>query len=119
MEELIDIQLHPADPSKTTKVGALLPSDLRRDFEIVLAENADVLVWSHENMLEIDTSFMVHRLNVDPRNKVVQQKRMTQMKCVEVERLVSITKTKTSSFIWKSIIYCYGVTCAIVTENER
>ena len=43
VEELVDVQLHPANPSKTTKVGALLPPNLMRDFENFLAENADVL----------------------------------------------------------------------------
>ena len=43
VEELVNVQLHSANPSKTTKVGALLPPNLRRDFENFLAENADVL----------------------------------------------------------------------------
>ena len=65
MEEPVDVQLHPANPSKTTKVGALVPPNLRRDFENFLAENADVLAWSHEGIPGIDPSLMVHRLNVE------------------------------------------------------
>ena len=44
---------------------------------------------------------------------------MAQMKGVEAERLVSITEAKTSSFMWKSIIYCYGVPYAIITDNGQ
>ena len=60
MKELVDPQLHPANPSKTTKVGTLLPPDLRRDFEKSLVENADVLAWSYEDMSGIDPRFMVY-----------------------------------------------------------
>lgn len=54
MEEFVDIQLHLTDTSKTIKVGALLPPNLRKDFKKILAENADVFAWSHKDMPEID-----------------------------------------------------------------
>ena len=91
MEELVNIQLHSVDPSKTTKVSTLLPLDLKRDFGKNLAENADVFTWSREDMLGIDPSFIVHRLNMDLSHKVVQEKRMAQMMWVKVEPLASIT----------------------------
>ena len=60
---------------------------------------------------------MVHRLNVDPSHKVVQQKRVTQMTWVEAEPLTYITEAKTLGFMWKSIISCYEVPCVIVIVN--
>ena len=39
------------------------------------------------------------------------------MTWVEAEPLAYITEAKTLGFMWKSIISCYGVPCAIVTDN--
>ena len=39
-----------------------------------LKENMDIFAWSHEDMLGIDPSVIVHRLNVDPTHKPVIQK---------------------------------------------
>lgn len=80
MKELVNVQLHPIDRSKTTKVGALLSPDLRKDFEKLLVENVDVFAWSHKDIPGIDPSFMVHLLNADPNHKVVQQKRRVHSK---------------------------------------
>ena len=99
MEELVDVQLHPTDLSKTTKVGVLLPPDLRKDFKKFLAKNADVFAWSHEDMPRIYPSFMVHRLNVDPNHKVMQQRRRVfTSEIYEVIRL-EMEKLKKGKFI--------------------
>ena len=104
VEEFVDVQLHPTDPSKTTKVGALLSTDLRKDFEKFLVENAYVFAWTHEDMPGIDPNFMVHRLNVDPNYKVVQQRRRVfTPERYEVIRL-EVEKLKKAGFI-EEIIY--------------
>ena len=104
MEELLDVQLHPTDLSKTTKVGALLPTELRKDFEKFLVENAYVFAWTHEDMPGIDPNFMVYRLNVDPNYKIVQQRRRVfTPERYEVIRL-EVEKLKKAGFI-EDVIY--------------
>ncbi|KAL5571889.1 hypothetical protein UlMin_021486 [Ulmus minor] len=44
---------------------------------IGILEHRDVFAWSHEDMLGIDPSVIVHRLNIDPNFKPVKQKRRT------------------------------------------
>ena len=79
-------------------------TDLRKDFEKFLVENADVFAWTHEDMPEIDPNFMVHRLNVDPNYKVVQQRRRVfTPERYEVIRL-EVEKLKKAGFI-EEVIY--------------
>jgi hypothetical protein len=40
-----------------------------------LHENSDVFAWSHEDIIDISPSMMVHKLNVDPNLKPAQQRR--------------------------------------------
>ena len=40
-------------------------------------------------------------------------------KWVEVEPVAQITKVQTKSFIWKSIIYRYGLPWIIITDNGK
>ena len=75
VEDLVQIQIHPTDPTKTTRIGALLSPQQKISFEKFLKENMDVFAWSHDEMPGIDPKVMVHKLNVDPNHKIVQQKR--------------------------------------------
>lgn len=69
------IAIHPKDVSKTARIGALLQNEKKAQFENFLKNNVDVFVWSHNEMLGIKSKVMVHRLNVDPYFKPIQQKR--------------------------------------------
>lgn len=55
VEELILIQVHPMDPAKTTKLGAMLPEDAQENFKafLVFTKNLNIFTWSHEDMLGI------------------------------------------------------------------
>ena len=104
VEELVDIRLHPTYQSRTTKVGALLSPNLRKEFENFLLENADVLTWTHEDMPRIDPNLMVHRLNVDPSHKVVQQRRRVfTLERYEVIKL-EVEKLRKAGFI-EELVY--------------
>ena len=40
-----------------------------------LHENKDVFVWSHKDILGIDSSMAEHKLNIDPKYPPVRQKK--------------------------------------------
>lgn len=49
-EGLISIQIHPTDPTKTTKVGALLLKHVQENFKVFLQKNVSDFAWLHEDM---------------------------------------------------------------------
>ena len=56
-------------------MGTLASPMIRQDLASFLRMNQDVFAWSHEDMLGIDPSIIVHRLNVNPKSSPVRQKR--------------------------------------------
>lgn len=62
------------DPTKTTKIRALLCKDARKDFEAFLLRNADDFPRSHEDMPDTDPGVIAHLLNVDLQYKPVRRK---------------------------------------------
>lgn len=50
MEELILIQIHPTNPTKIAKIGALLSSFTQEDYKTFLQQNIDVFTWSYKDM---------------------------------------------------------------------
>ena len=70
-EALENISLDQDDPGKSTKIGADLEGNIKKDFICFLRENIDVFAWSHEDMPGIDPSVITHRLNIYPSSKPV------------------------------------------------
>lgn len=100
MEKLISIQVHQTNPTKTTKVGALLHEEARENFRAFLQKNSDIFTWSHEDMSEIDPTIIIHRLNVDPQYKSVKQKRRSfNTERYEVIK-AEVDKLLKADFIW-------------------
>ena len=56
-----------------TRISTLASPSISQALTSFLRENQDVFAWSHEDMLEIDPSIMVHRLNVLPTFSPVRQ----------------------------------------------
>ena len=56
-----------------TRISTLASLSISQALTSFLRENQDVFAWSHEDMLEIDPSIMVHRLNVLPTFSPVRQ----------------------------------------------
>lgn len=54
------------DLAKTTRIGTMLPSELKEALMEFLKDNSDVFTWSHNDMPGIDLEMMVHKLNMDP-----------------------------------------------------
>ena len=75
VEELEEIILDDSRPEWTTRVGTLASWPVRQELTTFLRDNQDVFAWSHEDMLGIDPTIMVHKLNVSPTFSLIQQKK--------------------------------------------
>ena len=74
-EVLEDIPLEKGNPEKFTRIGTSMKGNVRQDLVQFLRKSIDVFAWSHEDMLGIDPSVIIHRLNVHPSSKPVCQKK--------------------------------------------
>ena len=74
MEELEEVSIDENDPTRGVKVGKKLKLEVKPQLVEFLRRNQDVFAWSHEDMLGIDPSIIVHHLNIDPSFKQVKQK---------------------------------------------
>ena len=66
VEKLEEVLLDDLDHERTTKIGTLASPAIRQELTAFLRSNQDVFAWTHEDMLGIDPSVIVHRLNVSP-----------------------------------------------------
>ena len=71
VEELEEIVLDESRPGRTTRMGTLASPMICQDLAGFLRMNQDVFAWSHEDMPGIDSSIIVHRLNVNSDRKSV------------------------------------------------
>ena len=72
VEKLETIELVEGDPTKTTQVRTSLNPKIKEEIISFLKDNLDVFTWSHEDMPGISANVIQHRLNVDPKKKLVQ-----------------------------------------------
>ena len=72
VEELEEIILDESRPGRTTRMGTLTNPMIRQDLAGFLRMNQDVFTWSHEDMPRIDSSVIVHRLNVNPASSPIR-----------------------------------------------
>ena len=66
MEKLEEVLLDDSDHGRTTKIGTLDSPTIRQELAAFLRSNRDVFAWTHEDMPGIDSSVIIHRLNVLP-----------------------------------------------------
>ena len=66
VERLKEIILDGSRLDRTTKIGTLASPTVHLALTTFLRANQDVFAWSHEDILGIDPSVMVHKLNVSP-----------------------------------------------------
>ena len=71
VETLETVELVDEEPSKTTRIGTTLSSKMRIRLVQFLKENLDIFAWSHEDMPDISTEVIQHRLNVEPKKKLI------------------------------------------------
>ena len=75
VEELEEVTLDESRLERTTRMVTLASQQIRQALVAFLKTNQDVFAWSHEDMLGIDPSVIVHRLNVNPATLPIRQKK--------------------------------------------
>ena len=75
VEELEEVTLDESRPERMTRMGMLASQPIRQALAAFLKMNQDVFAWCHEDMPGIDSSIIVHRLNVNPVSLPIQQKK--------------------------------------------
>ena len=74
MEALETVALVEDEITKMTRIGTTLSPKMRTRLIQFLKENLDVFAWSHEDMPGISPKVIQHKLNVNPKRKLVQQR---------------------------------------------
>ena len=74
VEALETVTLVEDGITKTTRIGTTLSPEIRIGLIKFLKENLDVFAWSHEDMPGISPKVIQHKLNVNPKRKLVQQR---------------------------------------------
>ena len=74
VDALKTVELVDREPTKTRKIRMDLNDQMKEKPVQFLKESLDIFTWSHEDMPDIATKVIQHRLNVDPEKKPVQQK---------------------------------------------
>ena len=71
VEALETVELVDEEPTKTTRVGSTMSTEMKKKLLEYLKENLDIFAWSHENMLGISIEIIEHKLNVGPEKNPV------------------------------------------------
>lgn len=93
--ELESVVLDLAFPDQVVSIGATLPPLIKEQVIALLRKYKKVFAWKMEGMPGVSPNLIVHRLNIDPHIKPVQQKKRnfaperSQAVTKEVRQLVS------------------------------
>ena len=104
VEKLEEVFLDDSNHERTTKIGTLASLTVRQELTAFLRSNRVVFSWTHEDMLGIDPSVIVHRLNVSPSFSPIRQKK--QVFALERDQAIAeeVRKLQEASFI-KEVYY--------------
>ena len=75
VEELEVVTLDESRPERITRMGTLASQPIRQALVSFLKMNQDVFAWSHDDMLGIDPSVIVHRMNMNPASSPIRHKK--------------------------------------------
>ncbi|KAL0286879.1 UNVERIFIED_CONTAM: hypothetical protein Sradi_7137600 [Sesamum radiatum] len=74
-EELLNIEIIPENPDKTTRIGSHLGEEAKKEITLCLQRNAHIFAWTPQDQEGIDPRVITHHLNIDPSYKPVKQKK--------------------------------------------
>ncbi|KAL0293342.1 UNVERIFIED_CONTAM: hypothetical protein Sradi_6942000 [Sesamum radiatum] len=74
-EELLNIEIIPGNPDKTTRIGSHLDEEAKKEITLCLQRNTDIFAWTPQDLEGIDPQVITHHLNIDPSYKLVKQKK--------------------------------------------
>ncbi|KAL0439106.1 UNVERIFIED_CONTAM: hypothetical protein Slati_2393600 [Sesamum latifolium] len=69
VEELLNIEIMPGNPNKTTRIGSHLDEEAKKEVTSCLRRNADIFAWTPQDLEGIDPQVITHHLNIDPSYK--------------------------------------------------
>ncbi|KAL0448327.1 UNVERIFIED_CONTAM: hypothetical protein Slati_1389100 [Sesamum latifolium] len=65
-EELLNIEIMPGNPNKTTRIGSHLGEEAKKQVTLCLQRNTDIFAWTPQDLEGIDPQAITHHLNIDP-----------------------------------------------------
>ncbi|KAL0457060.1 UNVERIFIED_CONTAM: hypothetical protein Slati_1045200 [Sesamum latifolium] len=71
-EELLNIEIMPGNPNKTTRIGSHLDEEAKKEVTLCLQRNADIFAWTPQDLEGIDPQVITHHLNIDPSYKPIK-----------------------------------------------
>ena len=71
VEALETVELVDGEPTKTTRIGTTLSTEMKEKLVQFLKGNLDNFSWSHEDMPGISIKIIQYKLNVDPEKKLI------------------------------------------------
>ncbi|KAL0416217.1 UNVERIFIED_CONTAM: hypothetical protein Slati_3453600 [Sesamum latifolium] len=74
-EELLNIEIIPGNPNKTTRIGSHLGEEAKKEITLCLQRNADIFAWTPQDLEGIDPQVITHHLNIDPSYKPIKQRK--------------------------------------------
>ncbi|KAL0454820.1 UNVERIFIED_CONTAM: Pro-Pol polyprotein [Sesamum latifolium] len=95
-EELLNIELIPGDSEKVTRIGSQMDEAIQKEIIQCLRRNTDIFAWTPQDLKGIDPEVITHYLNIDPRIKLVKQKKKhfspekDKIIQVEIDKLVAV-----------------------------
>ncbi|KAL0443848.1 UNVERIFIED_CONTAM: hypothetical protein Slati_2107500 [Sesamum latifolium] len=74
-EELLNIEIIPENPNKTTRIGSHLGEKAKKEITLCLQRNADIFAWTPQDLEGIDPQVITHHLNIDPNYKPIKKRK--------------------------------------------
>ena len=74
VEDLEEVESNPEKPGKTFKIGRLLSEPFQTNLIEFLRAHQGDFAWTYHNILGIDPSIVVQKLNEDPNAQLIKQK---------------------------------------------
>ena len=71
VEALETMELVDGETAKMTRIGTTLSPEMKSRLVQFLKDNLDIFAWSHEDMPDITTEVIQHRLNMDLEKKPI------------------------------------------------
>ena len=73
--EIEEIAPDPNQPLKKLRIRKYLELGEKSKLSNLLSKNLDIFAWSQADMIGIDPELACHRLNIDPKERPIRQKR--------------------------------------------
>ena len=101
VEALETVEFIEGKATKMPRIGTTLSLEMRTRLVQFLKENLDVFAWSHEDMLDISSKVIQHKLNVDLERNPVQQRRRVFAPKWNQAIIDEVNKLLLAGFIWE------------------